>query len=297
MPRDLIALTYPNACSSEFGRSLIGPDGLYEVRVEDVRGEAFAVFAKRNHSILEFLIEGAAKFGDNDYLADEQRRLTYAQTLHAVAELARVLREEHAVQPGDIVGLHAANCLEWVIALWAVFAAGAVPAAMNSLWSDVELTYALDLIEPTLVLTDSRFQPCRQLRSVRPTQRIAEFTPELWTQISTASTPFLGIPDVDEDDPALLLFTSGTTGRPKAATHSHRSLVGSIMHNRFNTVLRGGAIPTSAPPPPRALVSPPLFHLSAIFGAVLLFTLNGGLLVFRPGRSSTEENDTGRTRS
>jgi acyl-CoA synthetase (AMP-forming)/AMP-acid ligase II len=284
---DLIALTYPNSSASEFGRMLIGPGGPHEVVIEDIAGEPFAVFANRPRNIVAFLLEGAGKFPDNDYLADESRRLTYAQTLCAVGELSRILREEHQVRAGDMVGIDAANCLEWVIALWAVFATGAIPAAMNSLWSDSELNYALELTEPVLVLADERRRD--QLKRIGADVPVLQFTPSLWRQLSTSQTPLSAAPEGDEDDPALLIFTSGTTGRPKAATHSHRTLIGAVAHNRFNTLLRGGAMPTSAPPPPRALVSPPLFHLSAIFGAVLLFTLSGGLLVFRSGRFDEEK--------
>jgi acyl-CoA synthetase (AMP-forming)/AMP-acid ligase II len=284
---DLIAATYPNASASEFGRSLIGPGGSHEVVVEDVLGQRFAVFAKRHRNITDFLVEGASRFADNDYLADEQRRLTYAQTLPAVAELARILREENVVRPGDIVGIDAANCLEWVIALWAAFAAGAIPSAMNSMWSDAELACALELTEPKIVLADARRR--EQLHKLSPGQPVVEFTPELWQRITSATAEFTPDTSADEDDPALLIFTSGTTGRPKAVAHSHRTLVGAIAHNRFNTLLRNGSVPTSTPPAPRALVSPPLFHLSAIFGAVLLFTLSGGLLVFRTGRFDEEK--------
>jgi acyl-CoA synthetase (AMP-forming)/AMP-acid ligase II len=284
---DLIALTYPNASASEFGRMLIGAGGPHEVVIEDIAGEPFAVFANRPRNIVQFLLDGAGTFPDNDYLADEHRRLTYAQTLCVVAELTRILREEHQVRPGDIVGIDAANCLEWVVALWAIFAAGAIPAAMNSLWSDSELAYALELTKPALVLADERRRD--QLKRVDASVTVREFTPSLWKHLTTSAARLDAVPDGNEDDPALLIFTSGTTGQPKAVTHSHRTLIGAVAHNRFNTLLRGGAMPTNAPPPPRALVSPPLFHLSAIFGAVLLFTLSGGLLVFRPGRFDEEK--------
>jgi acyl-CoA synthetase (AMP-forming)/AMP-acid ligase II len=284
---DLIAATYPNASTSEFGRTLIGSGGPHEVVIEEIAGEPFAVFANRPRNILQFLIDGAGNFADNDYVADEHRRLTYRQTLSAVAELSQILREQHGVAPRDIVGIDAANCLEWVVALWAIFAVGAIPAAMNSLWSDGELAYALALTEPKLILADERRRD--QLKRIDARVTVLEFTPNLWNRLTSSDAQLDSVPDGNEDDPALLIFTSGTTGQPKAVTHTHRTLIGTVAHNRFNALLRSGAIPASAPPPPRALVSPPLFHLSAIFGAVLLFTLSGGLLVFRPGRFNEEQ--------
>ncbi|TDC73946.1 fatty acid--CoA ligase family protein, partial [Actinomadura sp. 7K507] len=137
-----------------------------------------------------------------------------------------------------------------------------------------------------------------------------EFTPGLYERITGSGTVLPPVPPPAEDAPAVLIFTSGTTGRPKAVTHSHRSVIGVVACNRFNTLLRAGATPTAPPstaPPPsyappassappasfappaaRVLVTPPLFHLSALYGAVLMFTVAGGLLVMRPGRFGEE---------
>ena len=90
----------------------------------------------------------------------------------------------------------------------------------------------------------------------------------------------------DEDDPAVLIFTSGTTGQPKAVTHSHRGLVGYAQCNAFNATLRLGRVVPA--PPQRVLVSPPLFHLSSLYGALIMQTVLGGLLVIRPGRFDEE---------
>ncbi|WP_165966997.1 class I adenylate-forming enzyme family protein, partial [Actinomadura sp. 7K507] len=153
---DLVEQTFPSASASEFGRSLIAPGGPYAVVEEDVLGERMAVFEKRPTSILELLTDATAAHPGREYLADEDRRLTYGEHLAAVAALARILRDEHGVTPGDRVGLCAANCIEWVIAFWATQAAGAVTVAMNGLWSDPEIESAVALVEPRVVLGDTK---------------------------------------------------------------------------------------------------------------------------------------------
>ncbi|GAB2851259.1 class I adenylate-forming enzyme family protein [Actinocorallia aurea] len=282
----LVAETFPSAARTAFGRGLIGPGGRFEVVEEEVGGEPMAVFAERHRSVLDLFTGAVAEHPEREYLADDTRRLTYRETLWAVAALARTLRDEHGVRPGDRVALHAANGIEWVIGFWAALAAGGVVAAMNSYWSEPETAAAVGLVLPRVVLGDG--PRLAAVARVAPETARLEFTPELYERITSGHHTLPLMPPPDEDDPALLIFTSGTTGRPKAVAHGHRGVVGFVACNRFNALLRAGALPMAAPPPARVLVSPPLFHLSALYGAVLMFTASGGLLVMRPGRFAEE---------
>lgn len=283
---DLVRRTFPNACASEFGRSLVAPGGPYALVEADVLGERMAVFEHRPASILELLTAATAAYPDREYLADDDRRLTYREHLSAVAALARILRDEYGVAPGDRVALIAANGMEWVIGFWAALAAGAAVAAMNGYWSEPELDGALSLVAPRVVLGDGR--RLGAVARVAPDLARLEFSPELYARITGSYAALPPVPPPAEDDPALLIFTSGTTGRPKAVAHSHRAVIGFVACNRFNALLRAGSMPGAPPPPARVLVSPPLFHLSALYGAVLMFTVSGGLLIMRPGRFDEE---------
>lgn len=286
MTHDLIAASFSTALRSEFGTSLIAPGGLFEVAVEDVRGEQMAVFKNRPGSLFDLLDTAVDNFPGAEYLVDEERRLTYRDTMSAVALLGRILRDEHGVRPGDRVGIDAANSIDWVVGFWAALAAGGVPTLMNSFWSDPELTVGLELTTPRVVLADAR--RAADVARVSPGTAVLELTPDLFARVTSEPAE----PDLptrpDEDEVAVLMFTSGTTGRPKAVAHSHRAVIGTIQCNRFNTLVRMGAMPTAPPAPPRVLISPPLFHLSALYGAVLMFLSSGGGLVFRPGRFDEE---------
>ncbi|RAY16920.1 long-chain fatty acid--CoA ligase [Actinomadura craniellae] len=286
MSADLVRETFRHASSTPFGRSLIAPEGPYAVVVAEVLGERMAVFERRSTSVLDLLTDATRTWPDREYLADDDRRLTYGEHLSAVARLARILRDEYGVAPGDRVALFAANGIDWVIGFWAALAAGAVATAMNSFWSEPELDSALALVRPRAVLGDGRRLDL--LARVAPEVPRLEFTPELHARITRTPDELPAVPRPAEDAPALLIFTSGTTGRPKAVAHSHRALLGFVACNRFNALLRAGAPPAAPPPPARVLVSPPLFHLSALYGAVLMFTVSGGLLVMRPGRFDEE---------
>jgi long-chain acyl-CoA synthetase len=95
----------------------------------------------------------------------------------------------------------------------------------------------------------------------------------------------------------VLIFTSGTTGRPKAVTIAHRTICGFAQVNSFNEAVASGAMggPVPAPgevAPPAdevVLVTAPLFHVSMLYGAVLQGVLKGSAFVLLPGRFDPEQ--------
>jgi long-chain acyl-CoA synthetase len=100
------------------------------------------------------------------------------------------------------------------------------------------------------------------------------------------------VPTVAEDDVAMLLFTSGTTGRAKAVMVTHRSVIGFVQLSAFGDALAaramGGPIPVlgDAPPPSDevVLMTSPLFHTSMLQGMVMSAVYRGNSVVLLPGR-------------
>jgi acyl-CoA synthetase (AMP-forming)/AMP-acid ligase II len=95
--------------------------------------------------------------------------------------------------------------------------------------------------------------------------------------------------DVQEDDPALILYTSGTTGRPKGAINTHRNVAAYLMLNFFNGAKAAMLAPPPGPddPPPRPpcqLVSSPLFHVSGLHSAAVMMLATGLKSVWLMGR-------------
>jgi len=92
-------------------------------------------------------------------------------------------------------------------------------------------------------------------------------------------------PQITEDDPAILLFTSGTTGRPKAAALSHRNVIAFCMMQTFvgaRSALIAGRARSDGPPPPRLAVYP-LFHVSGL-GTAVTTLMTGSPTVWPLGR-------------
>ncbi len=255
------------------------PPDWYETVDETVFGVPMEVFAHRHRSIRD-LLRSSEGFGEREYLVDDAHRVTFAQHLRHVASLATVLRGDYHVRVGDRVAVLARNSVEWAVAFWAAASAGAIVAPMNSFWSPSEFSAAMDLAEPVVVLGDAdSLDPVEALHTGVP--RIS-FEEELWPAAGDPGCDFPVVMD-DEDDPALLIFTSGTTGRPKAVTHSHRGVCGFVQCQQYNLVQRSlGA--TAPQPVPRFLVTAPLFHVSVLHGVLMMQLGMGGCAVILRGR-------------
>ncbi|GAA4473378.1 class I adenylate-forming enzyme family protein [Rhodococcus olei] len=256
---------------------LTAPGGAFEIVEERVRGAAMPVFRNRCRSLRRLLVD-SARYGDAEYLVCDDLRLTFAEHLDRVASLAHEMRSRYGVAKGDRVAILSANNAEWITTFWAATALGAVTVGMNSLWSAREISYGVRLSEPSLVVADA---PRRKLLGAVtvPVLSVEDDIPALSTACRGAEVPAL---EVDEDDPAVVLFTSGTTGRPKGATHSQRNMVAAVDFHRFNDALAAelGRAPTGR----RFLLATPLFHIAALHNLAVPRLAVGDTAVIATGR-------------
>jgi long-chain acyl-CoA synthetase len=230
----------------------------FELAEELVLGQPMAVFRDRRTCLRE-LLDASLAWGDRDYLIDGERRITYADHHAAVGRVAADLASS-GVGKGDRVAIHGRNSIEWVTAFWATVALGAIAVGLNAWWSDQELAYAIADCEPALVIDD-----------------MSRITPLL-------DGPAVALPDVeiDEDDPAVILYTSGTTGRAKGATHSHRNLLCLVQAQQ--ALIASRLPPGFELPPGRILTSTPLFHVSGLHSGVVACLNTGGTTIWQAGR-------------
>ena len=273
---------------------LTGPGSPYEIVTEPVFGVDMPVFKHRARSAREVLIESRDR--DDDYVVYEGRRLTFKQHFDDVTALAHVLRDEYGVRKGDRVAILAANCPEWITTFWAATSIGAVVASMNAWWAEPELEHALITCEPTVVVVDDKRVAAVAAVARRTPFRILSIGPEFNAHIDGATGKGeLPEVDIDEDDPAVILYTSGTTGRSKGAVATHRSVCGNVSINRFSAVSTAVAagLPEAVVSSPAArqiaLVTVPLFHASGLYGFVVTQLAFGGTLVLRAGRFDADD--------
>jgi 2-aminobenzoate-CoA ligase len=196
-------------------------------------------------------------------------RWSYADLLAAANRVARVLTEDLGIVPGNRVLLRGPNN-PWLAATWfGVLKAGAVVVTTMPLLRAGELATVHEIARIDLALVDSRFlDDCTGLTGPDGDVRIVPYGggdgldamlaahPETFADVATSS-----------DDVALLAFTSGTTGRPKATMHFHRDVL-AICDTFSRHVLRPG--------PDDVFTGTPPFAFTFGLGGVLLFPLHAG---------------------
>ncbi|MFD6860510.1 class I adenylate-forming enzyme family protein [Rhodococcus sp. NPDC060090] len=264
---------------------LTGPGGRFEIAVEEVRGNAMPVMVNRDRRVGD-VIAASKAWGDRDYIVTADRRISFAQHADAVAALATTLRDEHGVGKGDRVAILAANSPEWIITFWATQSLGAISVGLNSWWVPAEIAYGVDLVKPKVIVADAKRAALLATAEVSGFDVLSmeEDVPRI---VAAASGAELPVTDVAEDDPAVILFTSGTSGRPKGAVHSQRNLLAVIDYHRFNDAMMatmyGRQYDDSAPSDLRYLLTSPLFHIASLHNLAVPRLATGSALVMTEG--------------
>lgn len=243
-----------------------------EIIETTVLGHPCSIFARHRHHLADLLIDGR-RYAEREYLVCGERRLTFAAHEGAVATVSELL-SGRGIRPQDRVLLHGANAAGWVIAFWAILDVGAIVVLGNAWWSNDELRHAIDTTEPRLVITDRR--RADQIPEGVDTLLIEDAEGSIDPGLERVPRPILS-----EDDPAVVLFTSGTTGAPKGAVLSHRGIIATLQALAIVTK-RLTSNGLTMPAPSRSLLSLPLFHVGGL-QQILNPMLTGGTLVFTEG--------------
>ena len=230
-----------------------------------------------NHTVFGLLQDAAQRFPDNEAVVFNGRRLTFRDLLQRAERLAAAL-VAMGVKRGDHVGILLPNGPEFVETYFAIAATGATIVPLSTRLGEFELEQVLAFSDISVLFTASEFggrelasivQAMRpQLETLRKNIVVDLGAASPWAPYGAGSVHYESLfgkgpvrfeaPAIDpEKDIALMLFTSGTTSRPKGVMLTHRNIVWTAYNE--NAALE-------ASEKDRFLIVVPFFH---VFGAVV----------------------------
>ncbi len=196
------------------------------------------------------------------------QRYTYAE-LNARANRAANFLRARGVQKGDRVSIYAHNGVAYLDLLYGLAKIGAIFAPLNWRLTANELTYIVNDCEPRVIIVSSDFMPT--FNEMRPNIHVEHIINDVYeNEIACASDSEPTRPSLSDDDPLCILYTSGTTGRPKGAVIPHRQ----VVWNCINTVISWGLRETDISP-----IFTPLFHSGGLFAFLTPILYVGGKIV------------------
>jgi len=202
---------------------------------------------------------------DKEAIVAGEERLNFADLDDISDRLARALFARGVIK-GDRVGIAMRNCPSWIVGYMGIAKAGGIATLINGWWEAHEMEHALALSSPKLILADAQ----RARRIAARCGACEVVTLPIDQPLDEALGDLLGaedgaeLPEVLPEDDATLLFTSGSTGKVKAALSTHRAVTtATYSYATGLMVLRGLLEREGRPPPtPRTLLNVPLFHVT-----------------------------------
>ncbi|WEL57768.1 class I adenylate-forming enzyme family protein [Pseudomonas kermanshahensis] len=273
-------------------QQLIGPGSPYEV-VSAAEG-GLRYFRHAPSNLLE-AIEAGRAHGEREFLVWEQQRLSFADFFEQADRLAAQLSQRFAVRQGDRVAIAMRNQPAWLVAFVAIQRCGAVCVPLNSWGLRDELFHGLQDSGAQVLVCDEQRQQLlagdlieERLISIVVGAAPGRMLPANCQRFEgLIKAPPLTLPAVaiSPDDPALILYTSGTTSRAKGVLSNHRAVCQALAAlefqaafcamsspERIKAVIDSGLAPTN-------LMAVPLFHVSGLHAQFLLALRSGRRLL------------------
>jgi long-chain acyl-CoA synthetase len=188
-----------------------------------------------NENLAYNLINTAEQHRDRTALRLDHEVFTYAKLDDASARVVGFL-QEHGVEPGDRVGIMLPNVPEFAIAYYGVLRAGGVVVPMNVLLKQREVAFYLGDPEAKLVFAWHQFADAAQQGAAEVGAECVVVEPEAFGRLLATASPVGDVAERTAEDTAVILYTSGTTGKPKGAelTHSNLAINADVMKQVFS---------------------------------------------------------------
>jgi len=240
-------------------------------------------FADRPASLLHMLEAAVVANPDGEAVVFGDARWSWKEADARAAVIAGALAAR-GVAAGDRVALLLGNRAEFVLSLYAILRLGAIAVPLSIRYQTPEIAFALNDCGAALLIHEADLAPrlpaADEIESVRarivvggdPDTDSAPNGAEPWRAL-TQARPFAAAAPVDEEDTAIILYTSGTTGRPKGAMLTHLSLISSaLVFNHCFALTKAD----------RSVAAVPLAHVTGIVANILAMAACAGALIILP---------------
>jgi long-chain acyl-CoA synthetase len=202
-------------------------------------------------NLASLLTESAKRAPGDPAIRLGEVELSYGQLDEQSARLATLLREK-GFEPGDRVGVMLPNVPEFPVAYYGVLRAGGVVVPMNVLLKQREIAFYLEDSGAKILLAWHGFAEEAREGAAAADAELIEVEPGSFAALLSEHEPTADLADTAEDDTAVILYTSGTTGKPKGAELTHMNLLRNAdVSSRTTCEVSGGDV---------VLGALPLFH-------------------------------------
>ena len=226
----------------------------------------------------DWLSEAAGLYTTKDYIITGNKTLSFQELNEMAISLAHYLQKKYKVKEGDIAAILSENNIDFIHLLFALWKLGAVPVPLNTRLNDSETNNLIKFLTPPFIFKENNINRHVEYQSAQIIRIRSDF-------INTDATGLylndgLDLPgkDINENNTALILFTSGTSGNPKGVQLSFHNLKTSF--NNSNTVLKHA-------PYDKWIASLPFYHIGG-FSIIARTLLSGASLIITLG-SKTED--------
>jgi long-chain acyl-CoA synthetase len=238
------------------------------------------VFADRPVSFKEIIMNTVAQYGKKDALFLDGQKMTYEELDQLSNRLITALQNRYGLKKGDRLVSLVGNCLEFAIIVAACLKSGIVMVPVNTKLTAPEVAYIIGHSKPKVIIANQDLlgiidEIKEKDEEVIPfTKNIIAVgeTPSETTNLSALleekSEPVET--EIAETDPAFILYTSGTTGRPKGAVLSHVNIIHSVMHYKLRFRSNNDM---------RTMLAVPFFHVTGLVAQFLQMVYVGGSMV------------------
>jgi long-chain acyl-CoA synthetase len=296
------AKKFPAMTLAQANAILTAPGAPFEMEERSIRGVPTRVWKNAPATLRDlFLLTG--KFGERTFVVYGDERVSYEQFTRAALAIAEALQRA-GLKKGDRVAIAMRNLPEWPAAFFGSLLAGGVATLLNAWWTGTELEYGLNDSGARFAFVDrerlgriaDHLHNCTALERIFVTRESEDVAHPKVTKLESIlgdikswrllpDRPLPAVP-LDPEDDATILYTSGTTGKPKGAVGTHRNTCTSVLIRPYSQarsfLRRGEPIPAPDPnaPPKSSLLVVPLFHVTGCQATMIPILAIGGKLVF-----------------